>query len=109
MVDSRWDSFHVFLMDMGRRPTPTHTIDRKNSKGNYCKENCKWSTRKEQSRNRKNTQLIKYDGEERPLGEWCELLNLDYNNTNKRLWRGWDITRAFTEPKQKDTINERLP
>lgn len=49
----RWqDSFEAFLEDMGRKPTPAHTLDRKNSDGPYNLRNCRWATREEQSRNR---------------------------------------------------------
>lgn len=49
---NRWLSFENFLEDMGRRPTPLHSIDRVDPYGNYEPDNCKWSTREEQSRNR---------------------------------------------------------
>lgn len=48
----RWYVFENFLADMGRRPSPAHTLDRVNSKKGYSKRNCRWATRKEQSRNR---------------------------------------------------------
>lgn len=51
-IDPQWDSYENFLRDMGRRPTPTHSLDRIDSNGNYNASNCKWATRKEQARNR---------------------------------------------------------
>jgi len=100
-VDDKWiDDFTVFLSDMGKKPGKSHTLDRVNGDLNYSKENCRWATKTEQVRNRKNTKFIEYKGERKPLAEWCEILNLDYNNTNKRIWRGWEIERAFTERKK---------
>ena len=53
-VCDRWlDSFENFLADMGERPDGT-TIDRINNDGNYEPGNCKWSTPKEQSNNRRD-------------------------------------------------------
>ena len=45
-------SFPQFLNDLGRRPTPQHTLERKNSDKGYTPTNCCWATRQEQSRNR---------------------------------------------------------
>lgn len=51
-VCEQWHSFINFYNDMGDRPEGT-TIDRIDNDLGYYKENCKWSTPKEQALNRR--------------------------------------------------------
>ena len=53
-VSDEWRSFENFLQDMGERPEGK-TIDRIDSEKGYCKENCRWATPLEQSRNRRKS------------------------------------------------------
>jgi hypothetical protein len=50
----RWlSSFEDFLEDMGPRPTPHHSIDRRNPNGRYESKNCHWATATEQAANKR--------------------------------------------------------
>lgn len=47
-VCPQWEVFEIFLADMGERPAG-HTLDRRDSDGNYEKDNCRWATPKQQA------------------------------------------------------------
>lgn len=74
------------------------SIDRINVNKGYYPNNCKWSTPKEQSRNRRNNIYITYNNETRCLSEWCEIFDLKYQTILQRINRGWDKVQAIITP-----------
>lgn len=47
------DDYLTFLSDVGRRPSPKHSLDRINVNGHYEPRNVRWATAKEQHHNRR--------------------------------------------------------
>lgn len=71
-VCDKWlHSFLAFYEDIGKRPVGL-SIDRIDVDGNYESSNCKWSTPKEQARNRRSNRLVTIDGITKVLAEWIE-------------------------------------
>lgn len=91
------ESFEAFYRDMGKRPEGT-TLDRINRDGPYCKENCRWATRREQQSNLRSNRKISYQGETHTLAEWSRVLNLPMKRLESRLRKGWTVERAMREP-----------
>lgn len=92
-VHPSWiNDYSRFLQDMGRRPTPKHTIERVDNDGPYAPDNCKWGTRLEQAHNkrvRKNAILV--DGV--PLKEAAAVLGVPYHTAIWRYKKHGKITR----------------
>lgn len=97
-VVERWESFENFLADMGRRPTPKHSIDRINNDQGYSPWNCRWATAKEQARNRRSSRMVTAFGERLSVAEWVEKTGIPHGRLVGRLNNGWDPERALSVP-----------
>jgi len=106
-----WErSFESFFLDMGKRPTPKHQIDRINNNLHYscgkCDEcysnewqmNCRWATAKEQARNRKTTRFLTYNDETMCIKDWAKKVGMKYETLIRRINTGWPIEKALTTP-----------
>jgi hypothetical protein len=86
-VCERWLKFENFLEDMGERPEGT-TLDRQENDKGYSKENCQWSTRREQARNRNTNVFVLIDGKRLCLKDAAVELGLRYSTLLSRMRRG---------------------
>lgn len=75
----------------------TLTIERIDVNGNYCPENCKWATMKEQENNKRNNTVLEYNGEKRTVSEWADKLQVSKETLYSRLKSGWSVERVLTE------------
>lgn len=87
-----------FYKDMGLRPEGL-TLDRIDNNGPYNKDNCRWSTRKEQTANRENSLVISYKGETKTVEEWSRLKGIPYGTLKARVTRlGYSADDAIEKP-----------
>lgn len=84
--EDMYDSYMEFERLNGEK---TATIDRIDSKENYCPENCRWATQLEQARNRSNNIKIEIDGVlYSTLTEVSETYKINYQTLLQRYHRG---------------------
>lgn len=95
-VCEKWHSFEGFWEDMKVGYEDHLTVERIDNNGNYCKENCRWATRKEQARNRRSSRLIEFRGEILTLAEWCDRTGLHPSTILSRIRYGWSVEDALT-------------
>lgn len=100
-VCEKWKSFEAFFEDMGEKPTPRSTIERKDNNGNYEPSNCVWASYAEQNRNKRNNRNIEYQGVTRCLTDWARILGMSHTMLLKRLNRGLSIEEAFNAPPRR--------
>ncbi len=94
-VCDEWvNSFPTFYADMGDRPDGT-TLDRIDPNGNYCFDNCRWATQKQQQNNRTNNKKIELFGVTYTLALACEKFKKNQDKVQQRLKRGWSTEKAF--------------
>ena len=78
------------------------TIDRINNNGNYCPNNCKFSTREEQANNKRNNHILTFKGESHNVTEWANKFGVSHCAILMRLKRGWSIEKTLgTEFRRK--------
>lgn len=95
VCDAWRESFETFYADMGPRPSARHTLDRENNDLGYSKDNCRWATPTQQNNNRRNTVRIQFDGEWKPLSEWCREFGIEYAAIYQRLRKGMSFEDAL--------------
>lgn len=94
--------FIGFFACLGNRPTPGHTLDRIEVDGNYEPGNVRWSTMKEQGRNRRNNRLLTFRGRTMPLSQWAESIGITKATLVSRLgYLGWTLEQSLTVPAGK--------
>lgn len=98
-VCDRWlSSFAAFYGDMGRKPTPSHQLDRIDNDGDYEPGNVRWATPRDQARNTSRNHLLTLNGITQSIVEWSEQTGIKQTTIRRRLKCGWTVEKALTSP-----------
>lgn len=81
-----FDAFYDWAMANGY--SDNLTIDRIDNDGNYCPENCRWSTNEDQCNNRKHHILLEINGETKTVAQWAKESGVKYSTIYARHIRG---------------------
>lgn len=75
------------------------TIDRIDVNCDYCPQNCRWVTQKQQSLNTTRNVYISYRGKTKTLKEWANELGIKNTTLHNRIkYYGWSVEKAFETP-----------
>ena len=106
-VCERWKNFENFLADMGERPMDNLSLDRIDNSLGYFKENCRWATRKEQDRNKRNSVLITWNGITKNLVDWVKEWNINCNTFRYHLSKNKSMQWIY-ENKVEPKLSPRI-
>lgn len=98
-VAPRWKSFAAFIQDVGLRPSRQHSLDRIDPRGNYEPGAVRWTTAREQSRNRTNNVWITFRGRTLCRKDWSAELGVSERRIAHRHLHGLPL----------DLPTERVP
>ena len=99
-VDAVWHGaggFARFLQDMGPCPDGG-TLERIDNNANYGPSNCRWATRGEQAKNKRNNRLISANGKTQTLQDWARDLGCSHSAIILRIRKGMSEQDAVTKP-----------
>jgi hypothetical protein len=91
--DPRWKNFGAFLVDMGRKPSPTHALERRDRKKDYTKENCYWFIGDEIKVYR-----VRIDGGDVALSKVLLAIGMQRMTYKARRRRGENLLEALLRP-----------
>jgi len=97
-VFEEWHNVCSFISDLPKGYSSGLEIDRIDNNGNYEPENIRWSTKRDNCKNRRSTRIIELNGEKKCLSDWAKSLNINITTLSERLEK-WSLKDALTLPK----------
>lgn len=95
-VCDRWlTSFDAFVADMGPKPESAPEIDRIDNNGNYCPENCRWATRRQNVSNTRRTVFLSFRGKTMTQTEWAAEIGVAPHTISRRRRLGKPIEEVL--------------
>lgn len=79
-------------------------IDRINNDAGYSPDNCRFITRQQNCRNKRDNRYITLFGTTRVLQEWCDIFGLDSKVISHRISRGASQEEALTRGLNPDAL-----
>jgi hypothetical protein len=108
IVCNEWKDFiNFYNWSMENGYENNLTIDRINNNSNYEPDNCRWTTVKEQNRNKGSNHLININGETKTISQLAEEVGIHQQTMRYRI-NNWDI-KDIMKPgrKQEEQSNEK--
>lgn len=102
-VCEEWDNSFISFYEWSKnKGYQEHlTIDRIDSNKDYCPENCRWATYKQQLNNTSRNHYLTYEGETLTIAQWAKKINIHRSTLRQRIKRGWSVEKSVTEPAMK--------
>ena len=99
----RWRKFENFYADMGPRPVGM-SVERVDNEKGYSPENCKWASRHDQTRNKRNNIIVQYEEQSMCLKDFAVKIGIKYHILYYRMAiKGWTLEKAITKKIRKST------
>ena len=91
-------NFRKWAYENGYTEELNPEINRIDNDGPYSPDNCEFTiSRKVQMNNTSANRIIEWNGESHNVSQWSNIIDMNRNTLENRLFYGWDLDRIMTE------------